>query len=849
MHEERDQGSFVGRWYGLLIVEAAFFGVMLLPLLFSTSYRFGQFDAATQLYPDLHLLKQRLFSTDALWNDMNFHGYPTLLLYGLAFQPVLSLFMLAMPAALASHWALFAHLVLGALFASLTLRQYRLSALASLSGGILYSLALWTWLSDISISFFLPLFSLLTLIFAYWQRRPSGGDGRLISFENIGLFVVGTAVMAFAWLGLLFHYSALLCAGLSLFVIAQCAVLWRGGNKALARRLLIAFCAVVVLGFVIGLLRVLPAWAYGLLSTRTEAVTFERVQHMAIGPLYTWQFIMPETSAPFLKGAGEIDPYLGPFAIIFALTALVRHWRRPLTWYCLGIAAFVLLIAVPSSPVRTLVYELPFMRYLGSPTRWLFLGTLALLPFTAIGFDAIVRDAAPSKAQRYISYAFLVIGALLLAGALAATTMPFLFASFQGKFSQSFDVRFLSFVQSLPQSSQHLLLAEQAHIKAFVTHLLQSTTASLKLVYGIDSPRLLFPLLHLLLAGILLAPRVWTRIPVARRAATLAAVSLGGLLLTFTSMTVRGTTNTWFLSPPLTALHLQQSLKDGGTFLPFLTQENYPYAFRGNADTVRLEREYQEAVLRPNINLLWGISSADYIDPLAAKRMTRLIAAIGAETIRLPSEEVLAHAAIPFAEKIQTLRQRRHLLDILNIQQIVSVLRLEQVGLTKSFALDLPSMTTPITVYRNDRALPFAYFARSVESMPLDPDLSYRRLLDERWSRDRVLLECPGCTGKRSYSANGTVDVQTRRPTRVEIATTSNQAQRLIVSQNYTPGWNVEVDGQTVLPGLAYGVFPGIDVPPGQHRVVLTFSYAQLLRDSLRMALRSPDQVWRDTDS
>jgi hypothetical protein len=71
----------------------------------------------------------------------------------------------------------------------------------------------------------------------------------------------------------------------------------------------------------------------------------------------------------------------------------------------------------------------------------------------------------------------------------------------------------------------------------------------------------------------------------------------------------------------------------------------------------------------------------------------------------------------------------------------------------------------------------------------------------------------------------GTARLLDDRPGMLDVETRAPSAQLLVLAERFHPGWRVSVDGTAdAAPVAVYGDFLGCVVPPGTHRITLTFA-------------------------
>lgn len=794
-------------WKGLLLLHTLFFGALFFPFLNGARLFGGDTDAVLFHYPVMKLFAERAFSSALLWNDLNFHGFPTFLGQAYPFHPLLGIFSLLTNFVAALNWTMFLHPLLGAFFFSLLMRKEGVSLLGSFVAGIAYAVAMRSWFFDVTITGFLPLFPLLLLSIRYASTR--------VPRALLG----GSAVIALAWFTLHFHFTLILLVGGGLYAVA-CAL----RQRPKAWSILLAFGGMVLLGTSLGFLRLLPTLAYGLLSFRTE-MPLSYITDRGIGARYPLLYLFPHFPFPFLRGGADFSPYVGPVILACIITGIAHHWREKRVQFLLAIYGIALIVAMRHSPLYALLYHIPPFNLLRSPTRWPLLGAFAIAAIVGMGFDALQRESA-LRTRRLLAWIGTGIGAVAIGTGMVLALLPFLLRVFPALAEGI--VSLASMVQ--PQT----VLLPPAYIASVIAR-----------TYGIANTDLLIPAVALILGGAVLHPKIWDRISISKRQGTLAAAGVATLLLVIAPVQLRMSKDVAIYETPT---GVQRFLaKEGGLFLPFLSGSAMRALLQTGSYKASLP-EIQRAELSflpANTNLFPMLPSADYYDRLGSKRMGRLLALVGSDRPSVAPEDILDQHAWSAEEKMQELRKRTYILDLLNVRHIVSGWPLETVGFEKEFTEEVTDGRIPVSVYRNPSPRPYAYFVRNAEFMEPSSEDAYRLLKDRSWSAEQTLIECAGCAGKRSFTAEGSIAVTRHTPTLLEVLTSSSTPQWLVLSQNFLPGWKMAVDEEILEPSLAMSTFAALPLPAGEHTATLMFSLKDLLADSWSLVARRDLGIWQ----
>lgn len=324
----------------------------------------------------------------------------------------------------------------------------------------------------------------------------------------------------------------------------------------------------------------------------------------------------------------------------------------------------------------------------------------------------------------------------------------------------------------------------------------------------------------------------------------LVTVSIGLFLLVFIPRSYQlGVDASIYYHMPDTMQYVQGV---GGTYfspLPESVVQEKLQAVHGNVDRTEV-RSVLRSLGLASYNLYDGIESADLYDRIASKRMARLLAAIGSQRPSVTSDREIASRGESVNQKLSTIGMHRYVFDILNIQHVISGWPLQKLGFKKAFTEDASSYGIPVSVFHNETARPFAYFAKEVVYQEVDADAAEAFILGESWPSDRTLIECDGCSGERTHTADGSIDVLIREPRYTVIKAEVEEFQWLVISQNFLPGWRLVVNGVESTPALAHGTFVAISVGEGVHEIDLQFSFGKLLEDSVASIFYGRGSIW-----
>lgn len=128
----------------------------------------------------------------------------------------------------------------------------------------------------------------------------------------------------------------------------------------------------------------------------------------------------------------------------------------------------------------------------------------------------------------------------------------------------------------------------------------------------------------------------------------------------------------------------------------------------------------------------------------------------------------------------------------------------------------------------NDDALPRAFLA--FDHRRAEPDRAFAEIRDGEVDLRRVALveDDPGFSAQAGRAIEP-ARVVSYAPERVEIETRADRPALLVLTDSHYPGWRARVDGEAAPILRVYGLYRGVPVPAGRHRVVFDYAPASLL--------------------
>ena len=199
----------------------------------------------------------------------------------------------------------------------------------------------------------------------------------------------------------------------------------RRGGPALGRAAL-AVLATNALALGLGAVQFLPTAEYLLYSARADGLALGDISRLALRPLGAFAFLLPrhylDPTGGFHETAGlwedafadapwALSLYLGPLLALAAAARLDRG-RRWL-WLPLGLAFLLLALGDALPGYRWTIAQLPLLRALRHPEKFLLVVHALLAVAAALGLDAALRE--PARFRRIAAAALALAGIAALA--------------------------------------------------------------------------------------------------------------------------------------------------------------------------------------------------------------------------------------------------------------------------------------------------------------------------------------------------------------------------------------------------------------------------------------------------
>ncbi len=571
----------------------------------------------------------------------------------------------------------------------------------------------------------------------------------------------------------------------------------------------------VVLGFGLAAVRVMPTLLVTAMSPRASGIGFDR---SAVDSIEPWALMAGYLLPSILEIPGTFaarPDYVGAPALLLAALTLGYPSRlgRPALFHAAVAAISTLLSLGKYTPIYGLLLHLPFFDYFRGPNRFSLVAAMAIAVLAAYGLDrGLALDLGARRKSRRLMAS---MAGLFVLVAIVATV-----ASLSFQFGRD------------PVSEGWRSVVEAR---------------------GLDVLNALRPRVALSLLGLAASPLVI--IACARGRLSNRALGWSALLLTTITLFALG----WIQNPWLPPQELNdppallQELRDDTerfrlfSYAPAMSVYNVGVFYKdkvGYLPSVEFDERYRSQFIPPNLNMLFGVDTANGYEILQSRRQALVGFYMGSD--RTDYARYSDGDWVDWNLHNASLHDRLNLLAALNVGYLMHAFpiedpRLEPMGeVSERIYPNLPAVAK-VYLFRLKTALPRALVVPGTVTMSGEKQVLDALVAGSQDLRQVAILEeqPPVLGGPALTVAGSSVEIVDYQEDRVTLRAHSDGTGFLVLMDFLLPGWSATVDGQWE-PILAAN-FAGRAVPlrgAGEHQIVFSYE-APLLRQGLMVSLGS----------
>lgn len=794
-------------------------GIISLPLL-ALAFIFRTVFLGPNIFSHLDLLTNYL---PYLYSDANLKtfiqpailsGFPPLVSITTWFNPINSLLFHFFDPFDAFRYLDLAYLAGVYIFTYLLARRLNLSVYGAALAGVIYLLAgqVMLWSETIFISSY---YLLLPLVLYLFERAGA----EIKSVKRLSWLLLSGVALGLGWLAGHFQFAIYVHSLVTIYFLFINWSKWR-------TRFWEGFFFLIP-SALIGYIQISSTLAFEPATIRLAGIGLDSVWGLNYYPYHLLHYLLPSLKIPYLSLPQAFPNYLSLPALALLVFFLFhfRHYRLPsrirfFAWT----AAFCFVSSVAYSPLAAALHYLPLFNSFREASRIMFLGDLALGILIAYLIEDLWsrRDELASQLNWYLAWLrrlglFLVLPLVALAtvlkifwwDALYRLALNYFLAH---RFKQTTGGYPLAHYQDLIKTYLHQGLDQFSFFDWRILALLIFTTLTYWWLRQIK----------------ILGRECWLGIAVLLVSLNFAVIYADR---------INGLSRTDILTPPKTAQFILDREKNSP--LPFrifsvfnetaIWDESVKCQFPdlGNWNVSRPDFFLRKELIEPNMNIYYGLESADGYEPYESVRMSALVGYLGSRQ-SVTKTSTLALGNQPMSEKIKRVSERKNLYRAANIKYLLSYYQLSDPDLKQVFASSVGTCGSQVYIYELNRVWPRYFLTNQVVQVVVGtPFVTYMQTL-ESLATPAVVLEAttssPVSFGQsQAESPTGSADHLS-----FALNNETESPEYLFIGQAFIPGWTATLDGMPIKIEVANYAYSSVLVPPGRHEVKLDYSLRNL---------------------
>lgn len=589
-----------------------------------------------------------------------------------------------------------------------------------------------------------------------------------------------------------------------------------------------------ILSFIVGypiisaLINFLPV------SARVGGVTLDMMSANTYLPYHLIHYLLPSFSVPYpiIPYQPAFQNYIGILPFILLIFGLLNFKKitksRPYSRFFMWAGLFCLLASMRYSPIIYIFHYLPFLKTFREAPRIMYIGDFCLAVF--IGF--VLDDLIMNKEN---------------------------FTESLGKFLKVTRRFFLWLIVPVVAvfSFSYIFFFEKMEVfvrNYFLTHIYPHTLAGLPKEHYfnlIHSYLVIFigqfsvynkDVVALIIFGVLsyLLLKNLKNLSVNKFLSYAVLIVVFNFLLIYSNR-IHGISRSDYFDRPTSASIIMNREKGGEPFRIFSplndvsifdesTRCNFP-------KTEGWEMSKQEFILRkellePNLNMLYGVESADGYEPYIPNRMIGLMEYLGSRfAVDNTHGMGLTSENISINKKINKFAERKNILRSLNIKYVLSYFPIKDVDF-QEIALDQVGVCqSPVHIYELSKTWPRYFLTDGVTILgdAHNEGEIYKTYMGELASSTKptIFLEKPLPSSVNIPNSKGGFVSLTPKITSDSLSFTTNQSKSgyLFIGNAWLPNWHATIDGKQVEILKANYIYMALAIPAGNHEIV--FKYTQ----------------------
>jgi hypothetical protein len=718
-----------------------------------------------------------------------------------------------------------AYLVGAYVFTYLFSKRIGLSHYASIAVGLIYifsgQVMLWSETIIMTSYYFLLPLVLYSLNIAFSRKN----------WSRWTLFGVSGVLLGVGWLAGHVQFVIYIHTLVFVYLMFQTSKesSWREGRYWVT---LFSICIFIFgISFLIGYPMISALLGFLQVTARIGGVTLDMAWANSYMPYHLIHYFLPNFAVPYpvVPYQNAFQNYIGILPFMLLVFGLYQ-WKKIVNFktevgFFLNTGLFCLLASMRYSPVIFLFHYLPFFKTFRESPRIMFIGDFALAIFMGFVIDYIVfhHDLVSEQLDRFLKMVRSVFMWFILPMvAVFSFVYVFFFARIE-EFSRGYFITHIypHTVAGLPK--EHYFNLIHSYLTIFIGQFsIFSKDVFVLVVFGVLSYLLLKNKNKLSQQNFMLL--------------VILIIALNFVLLY--ANRIHGISRADYMGPSASANLILARGKGGEQFRifsPFNDVSIFNESTRCNfPQTDGWEMSKQEFLLRKelletNLNMVYGIDSADGYEPYESNRLIGLMEYIGSRFagenthgMRLMSEN------ISIDEKVNKFAERKNILRSMNVKYVLSYFQINDSDFKEVAFEKVGDCGSPVHIYELSGTWPRYFTTNNVKTIGDKTDIykSHMFTLASTTKPTIILEDATSTPNQVDRSING---FEVVRPTigsdSMKFSIENKRANYLFVGNTWLPNWQATIDGKSTQIIKINYIYMALSVPAGKHEIV--FSYKQ----------------------
>ncbi|MFA6459144.1 MAG: hypothetical protein WCV79_01975 [Candidatus Paceibacterota bacterium] len=582
------------------------------------------------------------------------------------------------------------------------------------------------------------------------------------------------------------------------------------------------------------------------LTQRLEGVSLASAFAYAYMPYHAIHYLLPQFSVPYspIPYSQAFQNYIGILPLFLALYGLI-NWKRIAnlrseSGFFLIMGLFALIASLKYSPVTYIFHYLPLVKTFREAPRIMFAGDFCIALYLGFVLDYILVNKASvvnglEKMLKWLKRTFLIIALPII----TAFSIAHIF--FHGKIQDVAEKYFMANMYSKTSAGlpvEHYTKLIDSYVN---TYLSQVSIASLGVLTFVAMSVITFWWLKNLQKMSQRNLGVYAVVIVALNF----ALAHAGY--------VHAIPRNEYLTPPKSyeiimanenknkseenisenvSINLAEKQQPFRIFSPlnglamFNESVRCSYPTAGNWEVSHDDFLLRKELMETNMNMIYGIESADGYEPYLPVRVSDIIGYAGSRFAVTDSYGMdIGSAPLSLEDKVRLFAERKNILRSMNVKYVLSFFAINDPDLQEIGFEKVGSCDSPVYIYELNNVWPRYFLTRNVRNLSGKNNeeifKSYVSAIASSTGPTILIenMEKNVKAGNKSFArVAGIVGSKT-----MKFAATTTEDAYLFVGNTWLPDWSATIDGKPREILKANYTYMALYIPMGSHDIVFTY--------------------------